>query len=770
MCVDFAPPLAPVTQLRDIQPEWKSCWFDTFVSNKANEIQYDPPIPLTTTTIKGASALPSSTPAQTGAQGSSLPSSTPAVPAKTSLTTSASTANQASLTPVSVPSFPIALTAETAQSAESLDPATSTQDANSAGPSSQATPQSAALSASQGSSGTTVSVPTPANGDPGATTSNPSPANADPGSPPTTIAAQGSSQAPQQPTGSVVGASNVASSTSGALTTIAFSSQAGAATSDPTVVESSVAGNGDPNTGEQSTVAHAANGASNNAPSTTASNSPVAVAIGSQTVTVSPVASGGIVIDQSTFSAGQQATIGGQSVSVGSSAIVILNSDTPARSTFAIAVPSAQESIVGPLAINSNSAIVVNGDQTLTPGVPAVTFNSATFSLDSSSNLVSNGQSIAAPTNNPFPTTGSPATSVSALVIGSQTLRPNAAITISGTTISFAGAGNSIFINGSPTPVTLAANAGTSSEADSGASNVLTFGSITATPTVIATQPAPLATTIPALVLGSQTLLPNSPLTISGTTISLASNGATVFINNTPTPLPTAASATALTIAGLAATPTSVQTSPDSAASSPASGSGSSSNSNSSHQAETLTLSLNGDPLTVLPLAPTAALIGTATLSSGALLTTNGAVISLAPGGTGVVVLSTAGADAGSGSGSGSGSGIAGAIMSALSFDFAGAAASAYASSVSASVSRSGSGLASASGSGTFSPTTSIQTGSESGSGTATATAGQASSPSSSSATSSSSRSRFLDGGLLRALTTAAVIGVHYLLLSVMFC
>ena len=130
----------------------------------------------------------------------------------------------------------------------------------------------------------------------------------------------------------------------------------------------------------------------------------------------------------------------------------------------------------------------------------------------------------AVPDNEPPPTT--------AINIGSQTLRAGQEITDAGESYSLASNGD--FIVGSQTvnPGQQIVDTGTTySRASNGATLLIEGTSYTSTQVLYNPNP----TQYSAFVIGTQTLRPGSQITESGTTYSLATNGATVVIDGTIT-------------------------------------------------------------------------------------------------------------------------------------------------------------------------------------------------------------------------------------------
>lgn len=282
-------------------------------------------------------------------------------------------------------------------------------------------------------------------------------------------------------------------------------------------------------------------------------------------VLATPVGSSGayIVSGQTISPGGSAAVISGTTyslVSSGSSTAVVINGQTSpitaaagAIATFGSDSPSGASG-AGVLAtpLSGNGGYVVAG-QTLSPGGSAVVVAGATYSLVSSGSstaVVINGHTspiaAAAGAVATFGPSGQSAAGVLATPVGGsgeyiiagQTLSPGgSAVILAGTTYSLVASSSSspeaVVINGVTSPLPIAG------------------------PTVAAAAlyNSGTATSISEYLIAGQTLLPGGPaLTISGTTISLAQGGSTVYVNGIATSLPTPNQA--LTIAGVEATPT----------------------------------------------------------------------------------------------------------------------------------------------------------------------------------------------------------------------
>ncbi|KAF4619038.1 hypothetical protein G7Y89_g14807 [Cudoniella acicularis] len=331
--------------------------------------------------------------------------------------------------------------------------------------------------------------------------------------------------------------------------------------------------------------------------------------LGSSTLTQNSASA--FLIGTQTLTPGSQITASGTTISLaaeGSS--VVINGNTQALQSPVPTTTNFQpQLIIGSSTYTANSASVfVVGTQTLAPGAQ-ITASGTTISLATGgSSLIVNGNTQAVQTLRPTTTQLAPqlivgsstytANSASAFVIGSQTLAPGSQITAQGKTLSLAPSGSTVIVNGTPqtlqqptktTPPYLVI--GTSTYTPNSASafvigtQTLAPGSIiTASGTTLSLaltgskvvingetstlRPPPSLTTTALsapyvtidsstytlnsksdLVIASQTLLPGSAITVSGTTISLPTTGSNIIINGatqifqTPSPTSTAAAA-----------------------------------------------------------------------------------------------------------------------------------------------------------------------------------------------------------------------------------
>ena len=207
--------------------------------------------------------------------------------------------------------------------------------------------------------------------------------------------------------------------------------------------------------------------------------------------------------------------------------------------TSAIAQPSAVPEGSAPVITIGGSTVVANsqseyevGSQTLVPGGSEIVQAGTTYSLaPAATAIVVNGETsqlAAAPGNQqatsaPAITVGNTvvtANSASQYIVGSQTLAPGSAVTVQGSTYSLAPSGSAIVINGQTSRIAPAAQL-------TGAAPVLTVGSAT----VSALGPS-------QYVVGSQTISAGGEaVTVSGTTYSVAPSGSAIVVNGQTTPI-----------------------------------------------------------------------------------------------------------------------------------------------------------------------------------------------------------------------------------------
>lgn len=252
-------------------------------------------------------------------------------------------------------------------------------------------------------------------------------------------------------------------------------------------------------------------------------------------IKATPVASGiYIVADQTISRGGSAIQISGTTYSLSPSGS---NVDIDGQPTHisTIQVPPATI-IIGEVTAKpkSSGAYYLVADQTLSPGGSAIEIFGVTYSLPiSGANVMVNGAtSIMSPTDIPTVSAvvfGS-ATAVPLLaggyIVGNQVLSPGgSAIEVSGTTYSLPVSGNTVIIDGQPTPVRTF-----------GYDPVITVGS---------QAYSAAAASVTPLVIESQTLFPGgSGITISGTIYSLPPSATgEVVINGKTASLSAAASA-----------------------------------------------------------------------------------------------------------------------------------------------------------------------------------------------------------------------------------
>ncbi|KAK6005413.1 hypothetical protein QM012_007055 [Aureobasidium pullulans] len=270
--------------------------------------------------------------------------------------------------------------------------------------------------------------------------------------------------------------------------------------------------------------------------------------------TARPVTSGAyIVADQTLSRGGPGIEISGTTYSLEPSGDnVIVNGEATPVSSLQLALAQPATVVVGDVtpAPESSGAYYIVAGQTLSPGASAIEISSVTYSLPrSGANIVVNGAtSLANAASTPAPVVLGSVTAASFIgggyFVSSQILSPGGSeIEVSGTTYSLATSGNTVFVNGKPTAIPIAASAVPLTGASSLVNAVDTpmpvaFGSVTAAPFISG-----------GYVLASQVLSPGSTaIELSGTTYSLAASGNTVFIDGKPTDFQNVAAAVSLTI------------------------------------------------------------------------------------------------------------------------------------------------------------------------------------------------------------------------------
>ncbi|KAG9687881.1 AAA-domain-containing protein, partial [Aureobasidium melanogenum] len=267
-----------------------------------------------------------------------------------------------------------------------------------------------------------------------------------------------------------------------------------------------------------------------------------------------PVTSGAYVVADQTLSRGGSAIeISGTTYSLGPSGdkIVVNGEATPVSALQATTAQPATV-VIGDVtaAPESSGAYYVVAGQTLSPGASAIEISSVTYSLpNSGANIVVNGAtSYANAASTPAPVILGSVTAASFIgggyIVSSQILSPGGTeVEVAGTTYSLAASGNTVFIDGKPTAIQIAAPVTPLAQATSLANAVttpvpVTFGSVTAAPFIAG-----------GYVLASQVLSPGgSAIEVSGTTYSLATSGNTVFIDGRPTAFQDVATAAAASL------------------------------------------------------------------------------------------------------------------------------------------------------------------------------------------------------------------------------
>ncbi|MCJ1380370.1 hypothetical protein MMC17_003473 [Xylographa soralifera] len=220
-------------------------------------------------------------------------------------------------------------------------------------------------------------------------------------------------------------------------------------------------------------------------------------------------------------------------VSLGPSVGLIASTSPPPSPPTTAAVFPVIDLGASSITMNSVSQYTV-GSQTLVPGGPAITISGTTISLaTSASAIIVNGITQNLPQvvslqpsglpPRPYITIGSSiitANTAGLYLVGTQALVAGGpAITVSGTTISLAPSASALIVNGitqtiPTTPISLPTNQPSTEPP-------LIWGSITL-----------IANSAGTYILGLQTLTPGGPgITISGTTISLASSDVAVIVN-----------------------------------------------------------------------------------------------------------------------------------------------------------------------------------------------------------------------------------------------
>lgn len=236
---------------------------------------------------------------------------------------------------------------------------------------------------------------------------------------------------------------------------------------------------------------------------------PPLLTVGTQTI--SPNAQGQYKLGSQTLTPGGVVTFSGTQISLASNGAYAV----AGTSTENLAVTSSPELTLGSQLLTANAlGQYIIGSQALTPG-GQITVSGTRISLASNGAYAvvgSSTETLALPTP-PVLTLGSQTITANALgqyIIGTQTLTPGGDITLSGTRISLASNDAYAVVGASTENLALATI--TSPPA-------LTLGSQTITPDAQGQY-----------IIGSQTLTPGGVVTVSGTRVSLAPNGADAVI------------------------------------------------------------------------------------------------------------------------------------------------------------------------------------------------------------------------------------------------
>jgi hypothetical protein len=213
--------------------------------------------------------------------------------------------------------------------------------------------------------------------------------------------------------------------------------------------------------------------------------------------------------------------------------------------------------VVGP------SSVIVVGDQTLHPGGPAIIVGGVTpVSLAPGATVIVVAGSTSQLPQVLLPALG-PARAPPVLTIGSSTLTPNAATqffvapgqtltpggtaTIDGTVVSLASAASFIVIGTSTRLLPFAGPVATITPhivvhgtTITALPSQTTSGTPQDNPKHLGANPQAEPEPGPTFVIGGQTLTPGGPpITVSGTTLSLAPGGSSVIVNGVPSAIPT---------------------------------------------------------------------------------------------------------------------------------------------------------------------------------------------------------------------------------------
>ena len=240
-------------------------------------------------------------------------------------------------------------------------------------------------------------------------------------------------------------------------------------------------------------------------PSITNTPTQGAIIIGSQTISQDTASN--FIFGSQTLVPGSAITVNGQQVSAASGGAIILNpvppKPTPSSPAEASTGAAPAVVVVDGTSITGNTASgFIVGTQTLYPG-SAITASGQVITLPSP-----NPTPAPTPTQNQGPETvpviliGSSTftqNSASAFIIGSQTLSPGSAVTISGQVISLSPTGNAVIVNGA---------------------------TATRNPTTFSTE---IQAPVTSLVVVGQTLTAGGRVTVGGDVLSLAGGAITVI-------------------------------------------------------------------------------------------------------------------------------------------------------------------------------------------------------------------------------------------------
>lgn len=314
---------------------------------------------------------------------------------------------------------------------------------------------------------------------------------------------------------------------------------------------------------------------------------PPIITVGSTTLTAN-AATQFFVGPGQTLTPGGTATIGGQVVSLGSSAnFVVVGGSTQALAGPAAVITQAPSIVVGGSTVFANpGSSFVFGGQTLAPG-QQITVDGTQISLAPEGtvaviNGVSSTLSAAIIPARPSITVGGSVITASpdgSFTIDNQVLSPGQVITVSGTTLSLGPSASFIVVNGV-----------TSALANPAAQ--ITAPPLTIGNGVFTAQPGSGTT----YIIGDHTLTPGGAITVGDTTISLAPGATALIINGQTTYL----------------NPSAPITNPP-------------------------LLTIGTDTFTALPGTGTTFVIDGQTLTPGGVITVDGTTISLSPGATELV-------------------------------------------------------------------------------------------------------------------------------------